>query len=273
MEAAAKHLASVTLELGGKSPVIVDETADLDRAASRIIWIKCLNGGQTCIAPDYVLVHESVHDALIERMKAKLQRYYGASQEARQESPHLSRAVHDRHYAYLKGLLEDALQKGATLAQGGHSDDTERYIDLAILTDIPDNAEIWKHEIFGYLLPMRKYRELDEAIAYINSGPKPLAFYIFSKRDRQIQKVIAETRGGGVCINECALQFFNPELPFGGHNASGIGKYHGETGFQEFSNSRSIARQHSPIPTTEIFLPPYGSKLMKLAINWLTKWL
>ncbi len=273
MAEAARHLASVTLELGGKSPVVVDETADLDRAASRIAWIKCLNGGQTCIAPDYVLVHESVHDALVERLEFWIKKFYGESPEARRQSPDLSRAIHDRQYQFVKNLLEDALERGAKLAFGGANDRETRFFDPAVLTDIPDGAAIWKHEIFGLLLPVRRYQELDQAIAYINSGDKPLAFYLFSRRERHIRKVIRETRGGGVCVNECALQFFNPELPFGGHNGSGIGKYHGESGFREFSNARSIARQHSPYPTTTIFLPPYGSRLMNLALNWISRWL
>lgn len=273
MAAAARHLSSVTLELGGKSPVIVDETADLNRAASRIAWIKCLNGGQTCIAPDYVLVHESLHDALVERLSFWLKKFYGDTPEARRRSPDLSRAVHDRQFQFVKGLLDDALTKGATLAFGGTSDPAERYIDPAILTHVPEHAHIWEHEIFGYLLPIRRYSTLEEALGYINARPKPLAFYIFSNRERHIRKIIRETRGGGVCINECGLQFFNPELPFGGHNASGIGQYHGKSGFLEFSNLRSVARQHSPLPTTDIFLPPYGSRLMNLALDWMAKWL
>lgn len=273
MQAAARHLASVTLELGGKSPVIVDETADLDRAASRIAWIKCMNGGQTCIAPDYVLVHESVHDALLEKLRYWLEKFYGATPEARRQTPDLSRAIHNRQFQFVKGLLDDAVQRGAHVAFGGNTAAEERYIEPTVLTDIPAGASIWEHEIFGLLLPVRRYGTLDEAIASINAGPKPLAFYIFSRRERNIEQFIGETRGGGVCVNECALQFFNPNLPFGGHNASGMGKYHGVSGFREFSNSRSVARQHSPAPTTDVFLPPYGSRLMRLALGWLSKWL
>ena len=273
MTAAAKHLASVTLELGGKSPVVVDETADLDRAASRIVWIKCLNGGQTCIAPDYVLVQESVLDQFIEKLKTWIRHFYGATPEARQQSPDLSRLIHDRHFQAVKNLLDDAVGRGAHVAFGGHTDAIDRYIEPTVLTAVPENAAIWEHEIFGPLLPVRPYHALGDALAYINAGAKPLALYLFSRREKHIRQFIAETRGGGVSINECALQFFNPELPFGGHNASGIGKYHGESGFMEFSNSRSVARQHSPIPTTNVFLPPYGSKLMNLALRWLSRWL
>ncbi len=273
MTAAAKHLASVTLELGGKSPAVVDETADLDRAASRIAWIKCLNGGQTCIAPDYVLVQESVHDAFIDKLKTWIRHFYGATPEARQQSPDLARMIHDRHFRAVKHLLDDAVSRGAHVAFGGHTDAVGRYIEPTVLTAAPEEAAIWEHEIFGPLLPVRPYQTLDDALAYINAGAKPLALYLFSRREKHIRQFIAETRGGGVSINECALQFFNPELPFGGHNASGIGKYHGESGFMEFSNSRSVARQHSPAPTTKLFLPPYGSRLMNLSLKWLSRWL
>jgi len=273
MAAAARHLASVTLELGGKSPVIVDETADLDRAASRIAWIKCMNGGQTCIAPDYVLVHASVHDALVKKLGKWIKKFYGDDREARRRTPDLSRTVHDRQFQFVNGLFEDAVQRGARVAFGGFSDAGERYFEPTVLTDVPEDADVLEHEIFGPLLPVLRYDDLDAALARINKRPKPLALYIFSKRDEHIRQVIRETRGGGVCINECGLQFFNPELPFGGHNASGIGMYHGKSGFLEFSNTRGVARQHSPYPTTEVFLPPYGSRLMNLALDWITRWL
>jgi len=273
MAAAAKHLASVTLELGGKSPVIVDETADLDRVASRVIWLKCMNAGQICIAPDYVLVHESVHDALVQKLAFWIKQFYGATPAARQQSPDLSRVIHDRQFTFLKGLLDDAVLQGGQVAFGGLLDAGSRYVEPTILTNVPDGAAIWQHEIFGSLLPLRRYDHLDEAIGYINQQPKPLALYVFSRRQKNIEHIIRDTRSGGVCINECGLQYFNPELPFGGQNASGIGKYHGKFGFLEFSHARGIARQHSPYPTTNLFLPPYGSKLMNKTLDWLTRWL
>ncbi len=273
MAAAANHLASVTLELGGKSPVIVDETADLDRAASRIVWLKCMNGGQTCIAPDFVLVHASVHDALVEKLGLWIKKFYGNDQEARRRTPDLSRMIHDRQFQFVKSLLDDALQRGARLAFGGFTEAAERYIEPTILSDVPKDAVVMEHEIFGPVLPVLRYDKLDAALAQIMERPKPLALYIFSKRETHIRQIIRETRGGGVCINECGLQFFNPELPFGGHNASGIGMYHGKSGFLEFTNARGIARQHSPYPTTEVFLPPYGSRLMNRTLDWITRWL
>ncbi len=273
MAAAAQHLSSVTLELGGKSPVVVDETADIERAASRIAWMKGMNAGQICIAPDYVLVHESVHDALAERIGHYFERYYGASPEARQQSPDYPRLIHDRHFSMVRGLLDDAVQRGAVVHFGGRSVAEERYIEPTVLSSVPDDAALWSTEIFGPLLPLRSYRALEDAIAYINAHPKPLALYIFSRQRDHWQRVLNETRSGGVCINEIGLQFINPELPFGGQNHSGIGRYHGVWGFWEFSHARAVARQHSPWPTTNLFLPPYRSALMRLAVNWLVRWL
>ncbi|MCS7036054.1 MAG: aldehyde dehydrogenase family protein [Saprospiraceae bacterium] len=273
MAAAAKRLASVTLELGGKSPVVVDESADVDRAASRIAWMKGMNAGQICIAPDYVLAHESVHEALVERLEHYFKRYYGATPEARQQSPDYPRLIHDRHFSFIKGLLDDAVQRGATVRFGGRAVAEERYIEPTVLTRVPDGAAIWDAEIFGPLLPIRPYQTLPEAIGYINAHPKPLALYVFSQKRDHWQHVLNETRSGGACINECGLQFINPNLPFGGQNHSGIGRYHGEWGFQEFSHARAVARQHSPWPTTNLFLPPYRSAFVKQAVNALIRWL
>lgn len=273
MAAAAKHLSSITLELGGKSPVVVDETADLERAASRIAWMKGMNSGQICIAPDYVLVHESLQEALVERLGYYFKQYYGATPEARQQSPDYPRLIHDRHFSFVKSLLDDAVYRGATVRFGGRAAAEERYIEPTVLTHVPEDAAIWCAEIFGPLLPIRTYQTLPEAIAYINAHPKPLALYIFGRKRDHWQRVLDETRSGGVCINECGLQFFNPNLPFGGQNHSGTGRYHGEWGFMEFSHVRGVARQHSPWPTTNLFLPPYRSAFVKQAVSWLIRWL
>ncbi len=273
MAAAARHLSSVTLELGGKSPVIVDETADINRAASRIAWLKGMNAGQICIAPDYVLVHEAIHDALVERIGHYFERYYGATPEARWQSPDFPRLIHDRHFVAVKGLLEDAIQHGAVVRFGGQMAAEERYIEPTVLVQVPEQAEIWETEIFGPLLPVRPFRTLEEAVAFVNERPKPLALYVFSRKRDNWQYLLRETRSGGACINECGLQFFNHELPFGGQNNSGIGRYHGRWGFLEFSHARAVARQHSPWPTTGLFLPPYRSALVKALARWLVRWL
>jgi len=272
MRAAAEHLSSVTLELGGKSPVIVDETADLDTAAAKIVWLKCMNAGQICIANDYLLVHSSVHDALVEKMIAKIKQFYGNSPEARQQSPDYCRIVSDRQFSRLKGLMDDATDQGAILAFGGHADAAKRYLEPALLTKVPDAAKVWTEEIFGPLLPIRSYKTLEEAIAYVNAGPQPLAMYVFSARKRNIERVLAETRSGGVTVNDCGIHFYNSDLPFGGVGNSGAGKCHGEAGFLEFSNPRGISYQNRIFPHTNLFLPPYGSRLAKWMLEGVKRW-
>lgn len=258
MREAAHHLASVTLELGGKNPTIVDETADLDTAAAKIAWIKVMNAGQSCIAPDYVLAHESIHDRLAEKIVQKIAQFYGETPEARRASPDVCRIIHERHFARLKSLLDDAVQHGATLATGGQTDAATRYIEPTVLTKVPDAAAIWADETFGPILLMRPYRRLEEAVAYINARPRPLAMYLWSGNRRHIRYVMTETRNGDVTINDCGAHFYNPNLPFGGVNNSGIGKTHGEFGFMEFTNARGVVRQNRILPVTNFFLPPYA---------------
>jgi len=272
MRAAAEHLASVTLELGGKSPVLVDKSANLDAAAAKIVWLKCMNAGQTCIAPDYVLVHESLHDALLEKMKTKIQQFYGKTPAAIKQGPDLCRMIQERHFGRVKSLLDDAVHRGATIVFGGETDESERYIAPTILTEIPEEAKIWEEEIFGPVLLIRKYKTLEQAIGYINGKPKALAIYLFSGDSRLTDKVIAETRCGGVTVNDCGPHFYNSELPFGGSNNSGIGKCHGEFGFLEFTNQRGVLYQARWMPNTDFFLPPYGGKVRQWMLEGVVKW-
>jgi aldehyde dehydrogenase (NAD+) len=273
MRAAAEHLASVTLELGGKSPVVVDDPAELDNAATKITWLKLLNASQTCIAPDYVLVKETLHDALIEKIKTNIKKFYGPSAADIQKSPDYCRLVHPRHFARVKALLDDALLRGATPAAGGETDEKDLFIAPTLLTGVPDEARIWEEEIFGPLLPVRTYQSLDQAIAYINGKPKALAMYIFTRDNAIAQRIIDQTRCGGVAINDCGIQFYNSEMPFGGSNNSGIGHCHGEFGFLEFSHQRSVMRQTRFFPTTDFFLPPYGGKLRAWLLEAVVRWL
>lgn len=272
MRAAAEHLASVTLELGGKSPVIVDESADLDAAAAKIVWLKLINAGQTCIAPDYVLVHESRQEALLSKIKAKIQQFYGKTPAEIQQGPDLCRIIHGRHFNRIKTLVDDAIQRGAQLAFGGESFEAEKYFAPTVLTHIPEESKIWEEEIFGPILLIRTYKNLDQAIAYVNGQPKALAMYIFCADDRRITKLIAETRCGGVTVNDCGPHFYNSELPFGGSNNSGMGKCHGEFGFLEFTNQRGVLYQAKWKPMTDFFLPPYGGKIRKLILEGVVKW-
>jgi aldehyde dehydrogenase (NAD+) len=273
MRAAATHLASVTLELGGKSPVVVDESANIDHAAAKIIWLKCMNAGQICIAPDYVLVHESVHDQLVQSMAEKIKEFYGDRADTRRKSADYCKIVHERHVTRISTLLEDAVSRGANVVIGGSVVPAERFIEPTILTQIPESAAIWDEEIFGPIMPVRPYKSLVEAIDYINSKPRPLALYIFSSSKSAVENIHAETRAGGGSVNDCGIHFYHPSLPFGGVNNSGSGSCHGKAGFLDFSNQRGITYQNRIFPTTNMFLPPYGkSRAVKWLLECVVKW-
>lgn len=257
MREAATHLASVTLELGGKNPTIVDESADLDTAAAKIVWLKVMNAGQSCIATDYILAHESIHDRLAEKIVGRIRQFYGDMPEARRASPDVCRIIHERHFKRLQMLLDDAVQRGARVLIGGTSDAASRYIEPTVLSELPEDAAIWAEETFGPILLLRPYRTLDEAIAYINERPRPLAMYLWSAKRSNINRVLSDTRNGDVTVNDCGAHFYNPNLPFGGVNNSGIGKTHGHFGFMEFTNARGVVRQNRLLPVTDFFLPPY----------------
>jgi aldehyde dehydrogenase (NAD+) len=254
MRAAAEHLASVTLELGGKSPVLVAADANLKEAARKIAWGKCLNGGQTCVAPDYVLVHERVHDALVEELKTVLVGFYGTDAAARQASPDLARIINDRHFTRLQDLLSGS---AAQIAFGGETDAASRYIGPTVLTDVDPAARIMQEEIFGPLLPIVKVKDMDAAVAYVNARPKPLALYVFSDSRPTAESLIARTTAGGGCINDTILHFAHTGLPTGGVNTSGFGKAHGIYGFEAFSNARGILRQRTRFSAIQLMYPPY----------------
>lgn len=272
MRAAAEHLASVTLELGGKSPVIVDETANVSRSARRIVWGKFINNGQTCIAPDYLLVHESKYSELIDELKKNIGKFYGESDEAIKQSPDYCRIVNARHHARIKKLVEDAIDKGANVATGCKIDDSENYISPTLLTDVPLNSEIMEEEIFGPVLPILKYNDINQALALINSKEKPLALYIFSGKQKNIDNIMQNTSAGGTSINETMLHNSQPNVPFGGVNNSGIGSAHGIFGFKAFSHERAVLRQHMPQGGIEHMYPPYKGIVPKL-IQFAAKYL
>lgn len=269
MKAAAEHLASVTLELGGKTPTIIDKTADLDTAVSRIAWAKFLNAGQTCVAPDYIFVHESREAAFLEKLTKTLETFYGPDAKGTHD---YARIVSGRHYERLAGYLEEALQQGARLIYGGQTDESQAYISPTILADVPMEARIMREEIFGPLLPVFTYKKLEEPLRVINAGEKPLALYIYSKNRKNTRYVMEHTRAGTSCINHSAVQFGNPYLPFGGDNNSGFGKSHGRYGFEAFSNARAIYKQVLPFNASDLLTAPYTrwkQKIMDLVIKWL----
>jgi aldehyde dehydrogenase (NAD+) len=258
MEAAAKHLTPVTLELGGKSPCIVDESADLDTTAKRIVYGKFYNAGQTCVAPDYVLVHDRVHDALINRMASTLREFYG---ENPQQSPDFARIINERHHARLTRLLGNQ-----TVVTGGETDVSDRYIAPTILKNVEEGDAVMREEIFGPILPVISVASIDSAIAFVNRHAKPLALYLFA-RDRDVQdRVLARTSAGGTTINHVWLHFGVPQLPFGGVGESGMGAYHGRQSFETFSHRRSVLKKPT-LPDLPILFPPYSVRKLR----WIKK--
>ena len=242
MAAAAKNLSSVTLELGGKSPTIIDESADLQLAATNVMWAKFANAGQTCIAPDHVYVHESVKDAWVEACREQLRKAYGNGVAEQQNSPHLARIVNARHTGRIKALLEDATAHGARTLAGGEVVEGECFVQPTLLDQMSDQSRVMDEEIFGPLLPVVGYRDLDDVIAGINQGQKPLALYVYSRNKANIDKVLTQTVSGGACVNHALMQFLHGNLPFGGVNNSGIGNAHGHYGFKAFSHERGVVR-------------------------------
>jgi aldehyde dehydrogenase (NAD+) len=268
MEAAAKHLTSVTLELGGKSPTIIDETAQLDAAAFRIAWAKYTNNGQICIAPDYVFVHEDKKDDFLAKLTKNIDKFYGMDAK-RSES--YARIVNNRHYERLSGYLEDAKAKGADIIYGGQTDGSDDYIQPTIVTGLSDDSKLMTEEIFGPILPITTFKTLDEPLSVINSKEKPLALYIYSRSKANIERIIRNTRAGGTCINHSAVHFFNNHLPFGGVNNSGIGKGHGFAGFEAFSNPRGVFRQVWPFGALDLLTAPFNAfkqKIIDLSIKF-----
>ena len=262
MAAAAKHLTSVTLELGGKSPTIIDKTADLKMAARNIAWGKFTNNGQTCIAPDHVYVHEDVKDEFVRNMVEVLHNTYGATADEQLSSEYLARVVNERHTGRIKGLLEDAREQGAEILCGGEARESDCFVQPTLLTKIPDSAKIMDEEIFGPLLPIIGYTDLDAVIREINAMPKPLALYVWSKTNATIDKVLNETSSGGACVNHTVVQFLHLNLPFGGVNNSGIGNGHGHFGFKAFSHERGVIRTRFAL--APMMFPPYTDRVKKM---------
>ncbi len=257
MEAAAKNLTSVTLELGGKSPTIVGPNADLAKAAQWIAFGKFANAGQTCIAPDHLFVHESVKEAFVAALRERIAAGYGADPAA---SPHLARIVNEHHAGRLGRLLADAQAKGARTILGGKPEGTR--LAPTLLEGVTPEMEIDREEIFGPVLPIMPYTDLDAVIARINSRPKPLALYVFDRDRGFAERVIAATTSGGVGVNLTVAHYTHPGLPFGGVNNSGIGAAHGEHGFRAFSHQRAIMKDRfSSLP---MLFPPYDARVKRL---------
>lgn len=242
MQHAARNLSSCTLELGGKSPVIVDESADLNAAAQKIVWGKFINAGQTCIAPDYVLVHERVKDQLLGGLNAVIDHLYGTDDAALANGENYPAIVNDSHFNRLSRWTDEAVSQGAVVERGNLKQADRRFISPTILTNVDLNSTLMREEIFGPVLPVMTYTDLDDVITQINAGEKPLSLYFFSQQPDQINRVLSETSSGGACINDVIMHFFSPFLPFGGVNSSGEGRAHGFYGFKAFSNEKAVLK-------------------------------
>ncbi len=271
MKAAAENLSSITLELGGKSPAIIDREADIKDAAEKIVWGKFVNCGQTCIAPDYLLVHRSIQPELMDAIKTQIQKMYDPSGKGIEKSKDYARLVNTKHLKRIKHLLSESESKGAQIYFGGNIDETENFFEPTLLTAVTEEMEVMQEEIFGPILPVITFDELEEAITYVNSKPKPLALYAFSKNNYTIQQVINATSSGGAVANDCVLHFLQNELPFGGVNNSGIGKAHGYFGFLAFSNQKAVLKQRIGFTASKPLFPPYGLTSKKIIAS-LVKW-
>ena len=251
MEAASRNLTPVTLELGGKSPCIVDRTADLEVAGRRIAWGKFLNAGQTCIAPDYILVESSVEKELIESIQNAVQDFYGDDAGA---SGDYTRIVNRRHHERISKLMS-----GHDVAFGGKSDPDRCYIEPTVLRGVPPTAPIMQEEIFGPVLPVLTIDHVDEAIDFVNGREKPLALYLFSQDSATEERVLSETTSGGACINGTILHIGNSQLPFGGVGPSGMGAYHGRFTFETFSHRKSVLKRGVRLDPKMMY-PPYTKR-------------
>ncbi|MBD2680704.1 MULTISPECIES: aldehyde dehydrogenase [Nostoc] len=252
MEAAAKHLTPVTLELGGKSPCIVDTDINLEHTARRITWGKFINAGQTCIAPDYLLVDKNIKKDLIDGLEKTLKEFYGDNPA---NSPDYARIISQKHFDKLVKFVEDG-----KVIVGGETKSSERYIAPTIIDNVSLEDSVMQEEIFGPILPIIEYSDIAEAIALINSKPKPLALYLFSQNKDLQKRVLQETSSGGVCINDTIMHVGVPSLPFGGVGDSGIGNYHGKASFDAFSHEKSVL-QNSFWLDLKWRYAPYKSKL------------
>ncbi len=256
MAAAAKHLTPVTLELGGKSPTIVAADADLAVAARRIAWGKFLNAGQTCIAPDYVLAERGVRDELVDRLGAAIGEFYGSDPA----TADFGRIVNERHHERLTGLISGS---GGTVALGGTADASTRYLAPTIVLEPDLEAPIMQEEIFGPVLPVLSVDSIEEAIAFINDRPKPLALYVYSRSKEIADRVLSRTSSGGACVNHSVVHILPDSLPFGGVGPAGMGAYHGKAGFDTFSHHKSVVRKPT-FPDPKMLYPPYAGWKDKL---------
>lgn len=258
MRAAAEYLTPVTLELGGKSPCVVDNSADLKVSAARIAWCKWMNAGQTCVAPDYVIVQEDLAEKFIATMGEKIKEFYSDNPAT---SSDYARIVNQRHFQRIVSYLD-----GENITLGGEHKEGERYIAPTVVLNPSLDSKLMQEEIFGPILPIITVKNIDEAVPFINARPKPLAMYIFTKRSRFEQHLLQETSAGSVCVNDGMMFMTNKELPFGGVGMSGMGSYSGQAGFDTFSHLKAVMKRQFMFDV-DIRYPPYNQS----KLNWLKR--
>lgn len=255
MKAAAENLTPVTLELGGKSPCVIEDSANIEVAAKRCAWGKFLNAGQTCVAPDYILIPENLQDAFIQKMKEHLQSFYGKDIQSSDDYP---RIINNRHFDRLAKLIIPE-----KVAVGGGSSREDNFIEPTIMKNVTWEDPIMEDEIFGPILPIIPYKNLNEALDKVLARPKPLAFYVFSENEKKKNEIISKVPFGGGCVNDTIVHLANPNLPFGGVGTSGLGSYHGKKSFETFTHYKSVYKQGTLVDIP-LRYPPYNGKL-----NWL----
>jgi aldehyde dehydrogenase (NAD+) len=263
MERAAKNLTSVTLELGGKSPAIITEEANISHAAESLIWGKFLNAGQTCVAPDYLFVPESKKDEFVQKADLAITKFFGKNSANKSLSKDFCRIINERNFQRITGYIDDAVKHGAKIELGGEFIAKENFISPTLISNLAKHSHIMHDEIFGPVLPILTYSNLTEVIDFINNKPKPLAMYIFANEKDKIKHLLKSTSSGGAVVNDVIIHLANSNLPFGGVNHSGMGSYHGVFGFKQFSHERSVLKQ-APISSVKMMYPPYTNFVKKL---------
>jgi len=269
MKAAADNFASVTLEMGGKSPVIIDKTADIENAATKLAWGRVMNAGQVCIGPEYVLIHESRKDEFLKLIEEKINEQYNSEGTGLQNSEYVPRIINERHHARIEGLVKDATAKGATVVCGGGSDAADRYIEPTVLTNMSEDMDIMQEEVFGPVLSVIPWSNRQEVLDSIERRPTPLALYIYSKDKEFTEYFLTNTSSGSAVVNNnCIQSGTNPRLAFGGVGTSGMGRVGGYEGFKSMSNERSVV--HQPLDRFRdmlINLPPYSERYNNLIMK------
>lgn len=269
MKAAAAHLTSVTLELGGMNPAVVDETADLNDAAEKILWSKTMNAGQTCISVNEIYVHESVKDKLIQAFLRAEKKLFP---EGITIGENMACIVNQNHFDRIKELIDSAINDGGQMVYGGKIEPTKNWIGPTLLDNVPKENAIKQEEVFGPVVTLTSYKDLNEVISQVNNQLIPLAAYIFTKSRSNRKAFLNGIQAGTTCVNETTIQFAHPELPFGGHGNSGMGKGHGYYGFLEFTNQRSELKQRTGFTAAKLIYPPYNKKWKQKLADMFIKW-